>query len=93
MELAEALCCLYAMTQALDHLSQGILILKDQKIGTEDEPLKCTTYRKYRKQIFIVKCYRKLFTETMELVLNRLFCFVVIHILTYLQLTMCNSDC
>lgn len=57
--------CLYAMTQAFDRLSQGILILKVQKIGTEDEPLKGTTYRKDRKQIFIVKCYRQLFTETM----------------------------
>lgn len=61
-----------------DHLSQGILILKVRKIGNEDEPLKCTTYRKDRKQIFIVKCYRQLFTETMELVLNRLFCFIIV---------------
>lgn len=76
--MAEPLCSLYAMTQAFDHLSQGILILKVQKIGTEDEPLKGTTYRKDRKQIFIVKCYRQLFTETMELVLNRLFCFIVL---------------
>lgn len=47
-----------ACTQAFDHLSQGILILMVQQIGTEDEPLKGTTYRKDRKQIFIVKCYR-----------------------------------
>lgn len=55
--LAEPLCSLYAMTQTFDDLSQGILILKVQKIGTEDEPLKGTTSRNDRKQIFIVKCY------------------------------------
>lgn len=77
MELSEPLCSLYAMTQALafHHLSQGILILK---VLTKDEPLKGTTYRKDIKQIFIVKGYRKLFTETMELVLNRLFCFIIV---------------
>lgn len=66
------------MTQAFDHLSKGILILKVRKIRTKDEPLKGTTYRKDGKQIFIVKGYRKLFTETMELVLNRLFCFIIV---------------
>lgn len=58
-----------------DHLSQGILILK---VLTKDEPFKGTTYRKDGKKIFIVKGYRKLFTETMELVLNRLFCFIIV---------------